>query len=168
MARIRLQAGEREQLEQIAHGGRARARVVVRALTLLGLARGEREQDIARHLGVCERTVRTRRAGYEAGGLRRALYDEPRSGRRRRIGAAQRQRIVALACSAPPAGQARWSLRRLAQEAHRRRWAGQVGREAVRRILQEHDLQPWREKKLVRGPAGWRLHPAHGRAAAAL
>jgi hypothetical protein len=42
------------------------------------------------------------------------LKDKPRSGRPPEISGRQRAKITALACSTPPEGHARWSLRLLA------------------------------------------------------
>jgi hypothetical protein len=49
-------------------------------------------------------------------------------------------------CGTQPPGQARWTVRRIAQEAVKRRLAPQVGRETIRILLQSHELKPWREK----------------------
>ena len=65
--------------------------------------------------------------------------------------AQQRQRIVALVCSPPPEGRARWTVRLLAEEAVKRKLVPRVGRETVRILLESHDLKPWREENVVRG-----------------
>jgi hypothetical protein len=44
------------------------------------------------------------------------LTDQPRSGRPLEIDGAQRAKVTALACSDPPEGYARWSLRLLAEK----------------------------------------------------
>jgi hypothetical protein len=63
----------------------------------------------------------------------------------------EKQRIVAMACSTPPAGAARWTVRLIAEEAVKRKLVPRVGRETIRILLQSHDLKPWREKNVVRG-----------------
>ena len=63
----------------------------------------------------------------------------------------QRQRVIAMVCSDPPAGRARWTVRLVAEEAVKRKLVPKVGRETVRVLLQSHDLKPWREKNVVRG-----------------
>jgi putative transposase len=63
----------------------------------------------------------------------------------------QRQRIIAMVCSDPPEGRARWTVRLVAEEAVKRRLVPRVGRETVRVLLLHHDLKPWREKNVVRG-----------------
>jgi hypothetical protein len=80
-----------------------------------------------------------------------------RSTKKQRPGAAavldnsQRQRIIAMVCSDPPEGRARWTVRLVAQEAVKRRLVPRVGRETIRILLLDHDLKPWREKNVVRG-----------------
>ncbi len=54
-----------------------------------------------------------------------------------------------MVCGPPPAGQARWSVRLIAEEAVKRKLVLQVGRETIRILLQTHDLKPWREKNVV-------------------
>jgi len=82
------------------------------------------------------------------------LYERARPGKQRVLDAGQSQRIIAMVCSQPPEGRARWSVRLIAQEAVKRKLVPQVGRETIRILLQDHDLKPWREKKLVRGRTG--------------
>jgi putative transposase len=77
--------------------------------------------------------------------------------------AGQSQRIIAMVCSAPPAGQARWSVRLIAAEAVKRKLVPGVGRETIRLLLQSHDLQPWREKNVVRGRPQGGIHRPQGR-----
>jgi putative transposase len=57
---------------------------------------------------------------------------------------------VALVCSPPPEGRARWTVRLLAEEAVKRKLVPGVGRETVRILLQSHDLKAWRGKNVVR------------------
>jgi hypothetical protein len=49
----------------------------------------------------------------------------------------------------PPGGLARWTVRLIAEEAVKRKLVPAVGRATIRLLLLNHDLKPWREKKLV-------------------
>lgn len=62
----------------------------------------------------------------------------------------QNQRIIAMVCSDPPEGRARWTVRLVAQEAVKRRLVPRVGRETIRFLLLDHDLKPWRESTVMR------------------
>ena len=66
------------------------------------------------------------------------------------LDASQKQRIIAMVCSQPPEGRARWTVRLVAQEAVKRKLVPRVGRKHPGSLL-DHDLKPWREKNVVRG-----------------
>ncbi len=54
-----------------------------------------------------------------------------------------------MVCADPPDGCARWTVRLITQEAVKRKLVPAIGRETIRLLLLNHDLKPWREKKLV-------------------
>jgi transposase len=165
--RVHVQLGkkDRKQIAGMLNKGRESARVLRRALILRQLDQGQTAAQVARNVGVAPKTVRAIARRCEHEGLEAALYEKPRPGQPRVLDAGQSQRIIALVCGPPPAGQARWNVRLIAQEAVKRKLAPKVGREAIRILLATHDLKPWREKNVVRGGTGRRLHPAHGRRA---
>ena len=109
---------------------------------------------VAANVGLTPKTVWLTRQRYQQGGLERALYERARPGKAALLDARQRQRLIALVCSPPPQGRARWTVRLLAEEAVKRKLVPRVGRETVRVLLESHDLKPWREKNVVRGPVG--------------
>ncbi len=88
---------------------------------------------------------------YRQGGLDRALYERERPGGAALLEESQRQRVIAMVCSEPPEGRARWTVRLVAEEAVKRKLVPRVGRETIRILLLHHDLKPWREKNVVRG-----------------
>ena len=67
-------------------------------------------------VGVVSQTVSTWARKYKQSGLD-FLTDKPRPGRPTVIDGLQRAKITALACSDPPEGYERWSLRLLADKA---------------------------------------------------
>jgi hypothetical protein len=99
---------------------------------------------------------------YEDQGLNRALYDLPRPGAAPLLTPAQRKQIVAMVCSDPPEGFARWTVRLIAEEAVKRKLVPRVGRETIRILLQHDDLQPWRKKNVVRRRTRWRVYQEDG------
>jgi len=107
--------------------------------------------QVSRDLGVARKTVRVIARRYEDEGLESALYEKPRPGKPRSLNPSQNQRVIAMVCSPPPAGQARWSVRLIAEEAAKRKLAPPVSRETIRLLLRNHDLKPWREKDVVCG-----------------
>ncbi|HEX8711461.1 MAG TPA: helix-turn-helix domain-containing protein [Terracidiphilus sp.] len=147
---VQLTKKDRKQIAGMLNKGWESARVLRRAVILQELDQGQTAGQAASHVGVASKTVRAIARRYEEEGLKPALYEKPRPGQRRRLDASQSQRLIAMVCGPPPSGQARWSVRLIAQEAVKRKLVPRVGRESIRILLQSHDLKPWREKKLVR------------------
>lgn len=105
---------ERDALQTLVRTGTHAARTILRAHILLLSATGAHTVAvIASRLGVCPATVYNVRARYRDGGLATALYDQPRSGFPRRVTPREEAQITMLACSAPPAGRSRWTIRLL-------------------------------------------------------
>lgn len=120
-----------------------------RVSILRQLDSGQKVAQVAENVGVVRKTVRAIARRYEEEGLDSALYEKPRPGKERALNTGQSQRIVAMVCGPPPEGRARWSVRLIAEEAVKRNLAPPVSRETIRILLENHDLKPWREKKLV-------------------
>jgi transposase len=153
--RITLSKADRTQLEVLLHGGAVQqTRVVLRALALRQLGSGVSAPQIAKVLPLTAQTIRNLARRYQAAGLARALYEAERPGAVPILKPKQRQQIIAMVCSPPPPGYARWTVRMVAEEAVKRRVVPAVGRETIRMLLQHHDLKPWREKNVVRGRTG--------------
>jgi hypothetical protein len=68
-----------------------------------------------------------------------------------------------MVCSAPPEGQARWTVRLIAEEAVKRKLVPRVGRETIRVLLSSHEFKPWREKNVVHRRSRRRIRPQDGR-----
>jgi len=144
---------DRERIEVLLRGGTQEVRTVLRALALRHLDRGLSTPAAGSMVGLAGKTVREIGQRYQASGLERALFDAPRPGKVPVLDARQRQQVVALVCSSPPEGFARWTVRLLAEETVRREIVPAIGREAIRVLPQSHDLKPWREKNVVRRQA---------------
>ena len=95
-------------------------------------------------------------------GLAAALNDDPRPTRPKMLDAIQEAAIVAMVCSKPPNGLARWTLRLIAKEAVRRELVPKVGHETIRQLLLGHELKPWREKNVVHPKGRHGIHRADG------
>ncbi|MBI1812958.1 helix-turn-helix domain-containing protein, partial [Candidatus Peregrinibacteria bacterium] len=122
---------------------------------------------IARHTGASHRTVVGVRTRCALHGVDRALYDAHRVGRPVIFHEKDRAKIVALACTDAPEGQARWTLGLLAEEAAKRDGI-HIGVTKVWTILQENDLKPWRKKNVVHSAAHAGVQGADGRRSDAL
>lgn len=159
---IKVRPRDRAQIDQLLRGGVQQVRVVLRALALRLLAGGVTAPQVARTVPLTPKAIREIAHRYIDGGLDRALYEKQRPGAQQILDASQKQRIIAMVCSQPPAGRSRWTVRLIVQEAVKRKLVPRVGRETIRILLESHDLKPWREKNVVRGRTGFRLHPEDG------
>ena len=146
-----LKAHDKKELTQMLSGGIQQVRVVLRALALLQLDAGISAPKASQAVSFTAQAIRTIAKRYERDGLERALFERKRTGHAELLGASDKQRIIAMVCSQPPEGQARWTVRLVAAEAVKRKLVPGVDRETIRILLQSHDFKPWREKNVVRG-----------------
>jgi putative transposase len=149
--RIKVTKKDQNELKTLLSGGVQQVRVVLRGLALLQLSKGVSAPRISAAVPLTPQAIRKVGHRYLEGGLERALYEKHRPGAAALLEDSQRQRIIAMVCSDPPEGCARWTVRLVAEEAVKRRLVPRVGRETVRVLLLHHDLKPWREKNVVRG-----------------
>jgi putative transposase len=148
---LQLTHGERQEVRGLLKNGVLPVRSVVRALALLRLDAGVSAPQVATMLEMTGEGVRKIARRYQQSGWEAAVFEGPRPGKKPALDDGQKQKVVALACSQPPAGHARWTIRLLTAEIQKRKIVPGVGRESIRIALQDHDLKPWREKNVVRG-----------------
>ena len=134
---IRLSMKQRDALRDVVTTGEGSARVILRAHILLRSADGWADEDIAQAFDTSVDTVRrTRWRGLERG-VMACLSDAPRDGAPHKLNEEEEARIVALACSDPPSGHCRWTVRLLTSEAIGRELIRPVVAETVRQVLQK-------------------------------
>lgn len=165
MPTVFLSAEECAQLRVMLRRGEGKARVLNRARILLKLHERIAEKLIANDCLVSKKTVTRIRNRYEAGGLVRALQDLPRPGQPPKITDKIEAHLVAVACSAPPNGRARWTLELLANRLVRDKKVKCISSVAVLKRLRKRGIKPWREKNVVRSESHSGIHHAHGRPA---
>jgi transposase len=144
--RVTLTSEERQQLEAFVHGGKGAVRKLKRAQILLAADARSTDEAIARNVGVGTSTVYRTKQRFVEDGLERALNEVPRPGPPRKLSASDEALLVAVACSSPPPGQARWTLELLAGEMVRLTVHETLSGDTVGRRLAEMDLKPWQEK----------------------
>jgi transposase len=133
---LSLSQADHDFLLTVSAKGRTAAKVFKRATALLELHRGQTLSAVAASLRVTRQTVAQWRNNYQAAGLQ-ALEDQPRAGRPVRIDGRQRAQLTALACSTPPAGRARWTLRLLADKAVELGYCERLSHTKARQILKK-------------------------------
>jgi transposase len=159
---VRLPKRHLEILDALLAGGLQPVRVVLRALVLRQLHSGKSASAVADTVPLTQKAVREIGRRYAEGGLNRALYDRPRPGAAPLLDARQRKQIVAMVCSDPPEGHARWTVRLIAEEAVKRKLVPRAGRETIRILLHHDELKPWREKNVGHRGSHPGLHRADG------
>ena len=159
---LALAAGDRRALTAKKSGGRLSARHWRRIRILELLDQKWTMQDTADATGTYPREVRRVARRYLARGLEAALSEDPRPRPEKKFDTRGEAAIVALVCSPPPPGRTRWTVRLLAREAERQGIVASVSKETIRRLLESHELKPWREKNVVRARAESGVRPADG------
>jgi transposase len=151
---VTLTEHERAALGQRVSAGRASARELARARILLKADGGPAgptwtDEAIATALDVSRSTVERVRRRFVEQGLEAAVGQRsPRREYRRRLDGEQEAHLVALACTPPPLGRRRWTLRLLADKVVELRYIdGVVSYETVRQVLKRNELKPWLTKR---------------------
>jgi transposase len=134
---IHLPAGDKRFLTGFRTKGQHSARETTRAHILLALEAGVPTAQIQKVLGISRMVIWRTQSAYREKGVDYALYDAARPGQPAKYGTDQEAEVVALACSQPPEGATRWTIRLLTIAAsHRPKLAG-VNRETIRQILKK-------------------------------
>lgn len=133
---VKLSNVDREYLKALISKGELKAKTYRRALGLLELDRGKTYTAVSKTMRVTNATLSTWAAKYRKIGLQ-VLEDKPRSGRPTEIDGKQRAKVTALACSDPPEGYAKWSLRLLADKAVELGYCEHISHTEVGQILKK-------------------------------
>jgi len=141
--RVHLSESQRQELsKRIASGhGSARDLAHTRILLKADEAPGGpawRDEEIARALDVSVATIERVRKRFVADGLAAAVRRKrPAREYRRALDGEAEAHLIAVSCSEPPAGRARWSMRLLANRLVELRVVEAVSDETVRRVLKK-------------------------------
>lgn len=111
---VKLSEQERQHLQKIVESGKDNARKITRCRILLLADKGKTDQEISDALGVCLATIFNIRRRYCKQKLICAISEAARSGQPPKFKGKTMAKITAIACSKPPEGRAKWSLRLLA------------------------------------------------------
>jgi len=140
---VRLTEEERSELQGLVRRGKVAAAKRTRAQVLLkadaGLeGSGSTDEQVAQALEVSTRSVNRVRRTYVEEGLLAAIERQPRREQpRHKLDGAAEAHLVAMACSPPPAGQARWTLRLLSDKLVELEIVESISRECVRQTLKK-------------------------------
>lgn len=160
---FKVSAEDQKAIKEVLRAGIQQVRVVLRAIVLEQLTDGQTASTVARIVHFSPQAVRRVAHRYLSGGLENALFERRGRGAKELLESAEKQRIIAMVCSDPPKGQARWTVRLIAEEAVKRKLVPRVGRETIRVLLSSHDFKPWREKNVVHRKSRRRVPAQDGR-----
>lgn len=141
--RVTLTQPERDELQQMISRGKGDARKLAHARILLQADESDRgprrtDEQIAAALDTTTRTVERVRQRFVDESLESALLPKPSKRMyARKLDGKQEAKLIALACSKPPAGKRRWTLRLLADQAVELEIADELSYETVRQTLKK-------------------------------
>jgi hypothetical protein len=146
---VTLTKDERETLRDITFKGSHKSQKILNAQILLGCDEGEYQEkrstneEIARVLGTSMRKIDRIKKRFVMGGIEAVLANK-KSSRiyEKKTDGDFEAHLVALSCSEPPEGFARWSLRLLADKVVELGYIDSISYEAVRGILKKTKLNP--------------------------
>lgn len=145
--RVALMESERAELEALTRNGKAGMKKFINARALLLCDAGPHGPawavaNIAKALGITSRTIEHIKKRFVEDGLEAALERKKREIPPRAVifDGEFEARLTALACSAAPAGHARWTVRLLADKAVELNFAPSVSHMTAQRILKKANL----------------------------
>ena len=137
--RVQLSKQGRLRLQKIVRSGKDKARKITRCriLLLADKTNGKTDEEISDALNVCLATIFNTRRRYCQEGLERSIGEGKRSGQPPKFKGRAAAKITAIACSTPPEGQARWSLRLLADRVVELKIVESISHQSVSNILKK-------------------------------
>lgn len=144
--KVILTEDERSELKRMIITGQGAARKLAHARILLACDEGGvggriSDTEVAARVHVSRPTVERVRKAFVEEGLERALNAKrPQQTRPPKFDGESEARLIAVACSEPPQGRARWTLKLLADELVELNVFDTVSTEAVRRVLKKTNL----------------------------
>lgn len=152
--KVTLTDSEIKVLEEITRRGKRGALIIRNAYILLNANEGDggrkqKDKDIAKLLGITTRTLENIRKKFVLDGFDEALYGK--KGERvyaRKVDGDVEAHLIALSCSKPPKGFARWSLRLLSDKMVELKYADSISYETVRTVLKKR-IKTVERKRMV-------------------
>lgn len=141
--KVTLTNPETEILEEITRKGKRNAMIIRNAYILLNSnespgGKGQKDEDIAKFLGITVRTVEKMRERFVLDGFEIALYGKESTRKYNvKVDGDVEAHLIALSCSEPPKGYARWSLRLLSDKMVELKYVDEISHETVRTVLKK-------------------------------
>jgi len=141
--KVTLTEAETGLLEEITKKGKRSAMIIRNAYILLNSnqspgGKSQKDEDIAGFLGITVRTVEKIREKFVVDGFETALYGKESTRKYKvKVDGDVEAHLVALSCSEPPKGYARWSLRLLSDKMVELKYVDNISHETVRTVLKK-------------------------------
>ncbi len=142
MAKIKLKKKEIDYLNAFVKKGNKKARALTRARILLLINKGKKDVEIQELLTVGRSTVWRVKNNYLNTGIEYSLTERDRPGQPVKYNQKKKIEIIAKACTTPPEGRKRWSVRLLAEEMSKKKGFKTINRESIRLTLKKVELSP--------------------------
>lgn len=140
--RVRLTEKQRKRLEVLTKRGTISVRKYKRARVLLladeNSEQGrKRDEEIVKLVATSRSTVGRVRRRFVEEGLEAALDEKPRPGKPKTFSGKDQATVIALACTEPPEGRARWTLRLLADKMVEFEFVDSISHKTIRDMLKK-------------------------------
>lgn len=138
--RVTLTPEERLELTQLTSRGELSVRKMKRAQILILADKGQSDETISEMLSVGLSTIHRIRQKFVEGNVDFALNELPRPGGQKKLDSKAEALLVAMTCSEPPAGRARWTMQLLTDRLVELKVVENLSSETVRRTLEKNNL----------------------------
>jgi len=134
---IKLKPKDQKLLKQFVTKGNQKARTITRCRILLMANERKTDTEIIEALKVARNTIRTVRYRYVHKGLEAAINERPKPGAPNKFTGRDKAKITAIACSKPPEGRNRWTLRLIADTMVKLEIVDDISHHTVQRVLKK-------------------------------
>ena len=138
--KVQLTKEERKQLQKLISSGVVPARKLTRARILLKVDVGLTKTEISQTLDVTINTVTNVCRSFQTQRLAAVERKKPNREYEHSLDGEAEAHLIAIACSEPPEGRERWTLRMLQAEMIKRKYVDEVSHETVRTALKKTNL----------------------------
>ena len=138
--KVQLTREEREQLQKLISSGVATSRKLTRARILLKVDAGLTKTEISQALDVTINTITNVCRSFQTQRLAAVERKKPNREYEHSLDGEAEAYLIAIACSEPPEGRERWTLRMLQAEMVKRKYVDEVSHETVRTALKKTNL----------------------------
>lgn len=158
---VKLNQEQRKSLEEMVSSGSAPAREIMHAHILLKSDQGNwgprwHDHRIQEAFGVGETLIKRVRKRCVEQGMEAALHrrQQPARPHKQKLDGQQEAHVIAMLCTEQPQGQARWTLRAIADRLVEVDLVEDISHETVRTVLKRNALKPWQHQQWCIGPSG--------------